>query len=83
MMIFMTAMALAAAAPGVQAAPAADAHAQHMHMGQMDHSKMDHSKMDHAQMGQHDDDCCKKTADGKMECCKPDKGETASDHSGH
>ena len=85
-MLMMIAAALAAApAP---ATPVADAHAQHMQMGQtsgmdmskMDHSKMDHSKMDHSKMS---DGCCKKGADGKMECSMPKEAGTASDHQGH
>ena len=80
-MLMMIAAALAAApAP---ATPVADAHAQHMQMGQtsgMDMSKMDHSKMDHSKMS---DGCCKKGADGKMECSMPQKAGTASGHQGH
>lgn len=72
----MISMIFAAALAAAQTAPAAPAnpHAQHGQPGQMDHSKMDH-----AQMKQ---DCCKKGADGKMECTMhKSAGESA--HQGH
>ena len=76
MLTIMTAMALAATqAP---AAPAPNAHAQHTQAGQMDHSKMDHSKM-----AQHGDGCCKKGADGKMECSMSNKAGASSGQRGH
>jgi hypothetical protein len=78
MLTIMTAMALAAAAQPAVTAPAANQHAQHTQAGQMDHSKMDHSKM-----GQHGDGCCKKGADGKMECTMSKKTGASSDHKGH
>ena len=73
----MISMIFAAALAAAQAAPAAPAnpHAQHGQAGQMDHSKMDHAQMKH--------DCCKKGADGKMECSMPKEAGTASDHQGH
>jgi hypothetical protein len=83
MMTIVTALALGAAAQTAPAAPAPDAHAQQMQMGQMDHSKMDHSKMDHSKMGQKDGDCCKKGADGKMECDMSKKDGADSAHQGH
>ncbi|HXH51944.1 MAG TPA: hypothetical protein VNH53_00745 [Sphingomicrobium sp.] len=83
MLTIMTAMALAAAAQPAATARAANPHAQHMQAGQMDHSKMDHSKMDHSKMGQHGDGCCKKGADGKMECTMPNKAGASSDHQGN
>lgn len=73
-MIFAAALA-AAPAPS---SPTANAPAQPMPMGEMDHSKMDHGKMAM--------DCCKKTADGKMECNMPPKagsGSTGQSHSNH
>ena len=80
-MLTIIAAAALAAAPA-PATPVADAHAQHQ-MGQMpgmDMSKMDHSKMDHSKMS---DGCCKKGADGKMECSMPKEPGTASAHQGH
>lgn len=82
MMTLIAAMALAAAAP----APAPGMPAGQMSgmdMSQMDHSKMDHSKMDHSKMARHGDGCCKHTADGKMDCGMPGKGDAASAHQGH
>lgn len=78
MLTIMTAMALAAAAQPPAAAPAANPHAQHTQTGQMDHSKMGHSNM-----AQHGDGCCKKGADGKMECTMPTKAGAGSTHQGH
>jgi hypothetical protein len=83
MSILITAMALAAAQPS-PAPPATNLPAQHTPAGQVDHSKMDHSKMGHSNMAQHGDGCCKKGADGKMECTmgkKPASG--TQGHSGH
>lgn len=80
MLTIMTALALAGAA---QIAPA---NAQPMQMQGMDMSHMDHSKMDHSQMAQSKNDgcdCCKKTADGKMECDMSKKDGTASAHQDH
>ena len=51
--------------------------------GKMDHSKMDHSKMDHSTMGQKGDGCCKKGADGEMECAMPNKAGTSAAKQGH
>lgn len=82
MLTIMTVMALGAVQP-VLAAPATDAHAPHTPTGQADHSRTDHSKMDHAKMPQQGDGCCKKTADGKMECAMRDKAGTGSSHQGH
>ncbi|MES2119373.1 MAG: hypothetical protein V4513_02220 [Pseudomonadota bacterium] len=74
MLMFVTAAALAAAAPAAPAAqPAAP---MPMPMGQMDHSKMS--------MDQMKDGCCTQTADGKMECkmsgmsgsAKPSQGQS-------
>lgn len=86
MLTMIFAAALAAAAPAAPAGqPAQPAAAQQMHMGQMpgmDMSKMDHSKMDHSKMS--DGGCCKKGADGKMECSMPKEAKgTASGHQGH
>lgn len=84
----LTAIALTIALPAVAnaqaqpapATPTADPHAQHAQQGQMDHSKMDHGKMDHSKM---DHSCCKKGADGKMECAMHDKSGADSAHQGH
>lgn len=65
-----------AAPPSAQANPPA----QHAQQGQQDHSRMDHGKMDHSKMGQ---ECCKKGADGKMECAMHDKAGAASATQGH
>ena len=70
MMILITAMALAAAAPPAPAQP--------MPMGQMpgmDMSQMDHSKMDHSAMAKDMACCCKDMAKGH-------DGE-AADHAEH
>ncbi len=85
MFIIMTAVALAGAAQTTPAAPAATPQAQHAQTGQMDHSKMDHSKMDHSKMSHKGGGCCKKGADGKMECAmhKAGAGSAQQGHSGH
>lgn len=77
MLTIMTALALAAAAQTAPAAAPANPHAQHGQQapqGQADHPKMDHSKME---------SCCKKGADGKMECAMHDKAGAGSAHQGH
>ena len=78
----MMTMILAAALAAAQAAPAAPANpnAQHGQAAPMDHSKMDQGKMDHSQMKS---DCCKKGADGKMECTMMDTPAGESAHEGH
>ena len=81
MMTLMSAVALAAA-QAAPATPAPNSHAQHA-PGQTDHSKMDHSKMDHSKMGEHCEKCCKKAADGKMECAMHSKAGSPSPHQGH
>ena len=85
MLTIMTAMALGAAAQTTPPAPATNLRAQHTQTGQMDHSRRDHSKMDHSKMAQHGDGCCKKGADGKMECAmhKAGAGSARAGHSGH
>lgn len=81
MFTMIAAAALAAQAPGTTATVAP---ASQTPMGQMDHSKMDHSKMDHSKMGQKGDGCCKKAADGKMECSMPARTPSGQqNHSGH
>lgn len=78
MLTMMTAMALAATAQTAPAAPAAKPPAQHTQTGQMDHSRMDQMNM-----ARHGDGCCKKGADGKMECAMSSKAGTGSTHQGH
>lgn len=84
----LTLLATLAALGAAQPAPspvAADPHAQHAKMPATDHSKMDHSRMDHSKMGHDCDDCCKKAADGKMDCTmKKTSGSSQSKgHAGH
>lgn len=76
MLTILAATALAGAqAPSV---PAANPHAQHGQSAPVDPSKMDHSKM-----GQKDGCCCcKKSADGKMECAMPKKAGAEPAHQG-
>ena len=76
MTIALPAAAFAQATP---AAPSANPHAQHGQAGPVDHSKMDHGKMDHSKMSH---DCCKKGADGKMECAMRHKSAGDSAHQG-
>ena len=83
MLTIMTAMALGAAAQTAPAAAVPNPHAQHTQTGQMDHSKMDHSQMDHSKMGHQGDGCCKKGADGKMECAMSKKAGADSAKQGH
>jgi uncharacterized protein involved in copper resistance len=83
MLDIMIAMALAAAAQAAPATPAANPHAQHAQPGQMDHSTMDHSKMDHSKMADKEGGCCKKGADGKMECAMSTKTGAGSARQGH
>ena len=80
----ITSMALAAAAAQpAPAGPAANPHTQPAQPTQMDHSKMDHAKMDHSKMGHQEGGCCKKGADGKMECAMSNKAGAESTHQGH
>jgi uncharacterized protein involved in copper resistance len=82
MLTMITAAALAAAQP--QSAPTAGATAPApMDHSKMDHAQMDHSKMDHSKMGEKADGCCKKGADGKMECAMSGKAGADSAHQGH
>ena len=81
MLTIMTAMALGAAAQTTPPAAVPNPHTQHTQTGQMDHSQMDHSKMGHQ-----GDGCCKKGADGKMECAMSKRagaGAAQQGHSGH
>ncbi|HWJ59775.1 MAG TPA: hypothetical protein VNR68_09110, partial [Sphingomicrobium sp.] len=72
-----------AASPATPAQSTPAANMPGMDMGQMDHSKMDHSKMGQSKMD--DCSCCKKAADGKMECKEPKSGSAsgAPGHTGH
>lgn len=83
MLTMMTAMALAAAAQPTAAAPAANPQAQRAQTSQMDTSRMDRSNMDGSKMGHQGDGCCKKGADGKMECAMSSKASTSSASKGH
>lgn len=78
--MFTMIAAAALAAASAPTAPTADAQAPKPQSGQM--SGMDHSKMDHSKMSG-DCDCCKKGADGKMECSMPKKADASSGQQGH
>ena len=80
MLMMMTAAALTAAQP-TPAAPAKPMPTGTM--SGMDMSQMDHSKMDHSAMAKDADGCCKKGADGKMECCESGKKAPASGQQNH
>ena len=75
MLTMIAAAALAAHPPAATrtAAPAS----------QMPAAQIDHSKLDHSKMGQKGDGCCKKGADGKMDCSMPAKAGTPSGQQGH
>jgi hypothetical protein len=66
MLTMIAAAALAAAQP--QAPAPAAGHPQHSQTGPTVPSNMDNSSMDHSKMGQSGGGCCKRTAEGKMEC---------------
>ena len=78
MLTTMTALALAAVA---QTAPAVPATIDHAQTGQADGSKVSHSMVSHSNMVQHG--CCKRSADGKMECAMLNKAGDGSAHQGH
>lgn len=84
MLAFFTTLAALATVQPAQPSAAANPHAPQQQMQGMDHSKMDHSKMDQSKMN-HGDDCCKRIADGKIECAmmKTSGDSSAPNHSGH